>query len=230
MIPYLYEDNHLLVVVKKAGVPVQADESGDPDLLTLLKRDVKERYQKPGEVYLGLVHRLDRPVGGVMVFARTSKAAARLSETIRKEAMGKRYLCVAEGSAEDAELEDWLLKDAKTHSSRVVPAGTPGAKKALLRRRVLAVKDGYSLCEIELLTGRSHQIRVQMAHSGHPLWGDARYNPHAVPGQDIALFCRYLSFPHPVGGRTMTFTALPEGKIWAKFDLSSLLPGDETRE
>lgn len=199
-------------------VPVQADDSGDPDLLTMLKKDVKERYGKPGDVYLGLVHRLDRPVGGVMVFARTSKAANRLSAAIREGRVGKRYLCVAEGNAGDAYLENWLLKDPSTHTSKCVPEGTPGAKKACLRRRVLAQANGYSLCEIELLTGRSHQIRVQMMQSGHPLWGDARYNRNARPGQDIALFCCRLSFPHPVGGREMVFTALPEGKIWQLFD------------
>ncbi len=218
MIPILYEDNHLLVVVKPPHIPVQADASGDDDLLTLLKADIKTRYHKPGAVYLGLVHRLDRPVGGVMVFARTSKAAARLSAAIREGRMDKRYLCVACGQCPGGDLTDWLKKDGRTHSSWVADECTPGAKLAKLRYRTMAVREGLSLCDVTLLTGRSHQIRVQMAHSGHPLWGDARYNPAAKPGQDIALFCRSLAFPHPVGGRAMCFTARPEGGIWNLFD------------
>ncbi len=218
VIPILYEDNHLLVVVKPPHIPVQADASGDRDLLTMLKADVKERYHKPGAVYLGLVHRLDRPVGGVMVFARTSKAASRLSAAIREGRMEKRYLCVACGECPGGTLTDWLKKDERTHSSRVTEEGAPGAKLARLTYRTLAVQEGLSLCDVTLLTGRSHQIRVQMAHSGHPLWGDARYNPSAKPGQDIALFCRCLAFPHPVGGREMRFTAGPEGGVWNLFD------------
>lgn len=218
MIPILYEDNHLLVVVKPPHIPVQADASGDADLLTLLKADIKERYHKPGAVYLGLVHRLDRPVGGVMVFARTSKAAARLSAAIREGRMEKRYLCVACGECPGGTLTDWLKKDGRTHTSRVTEAGEPGARLAELRYRPLAVREGLSLCDVTLLTGRSHQIRVQMAHSGHPLWGDARYNPASRPGQDIALFCRCLAFSHPVGGRELRFTAGPEGGVWNLFD------------
>ena len=214
----LYEDNHLLVVVKPVGMPVQEDESRDPDLLSALKADIKERYQKPGAVYLGLVHRLDRPVGGVMVFARTSKAAARLSQALQEDRMHKEYYCVVKGDCPAGELRDWLLKDEKTHSSRVVPGGTPGAKEARLYREPLAHVEGYTLCRVRLFTGRSHQIRVQMQHSGFPLWGDARYNPAARPGQDIALFAYRLTLPHPVGGAEMSFSARPTGGIWAKFD------------
>ncbi len=217
MIPRLYEDNHLLVVVKPPMMPVQADESGDEDLLTLLKREIKEQYGKPGNVYLGLVHRLDRPVGGVMVFAKTSKAAARLSEAIRENRFGKEYLCIAEGRPEEGCYEDWLLKDSGTHGSTVVPRGTPGAREARLECRILDQQQGLTLCAVRLITGRNHQIRVQFASRSHPLWGDARYNPGARPGEPIALFCTSLSFPHPVGGAEMTFSAFPDGKIWKKF-------------
>jgi len=213
----LYEDNHLLVVVKPRGVPVQADESGDPDMATILKAYIKEKYQKPGEVYLGIVHRLDRPVSGVMVFARTSKAASRLSEQIRTESMDKTYLCVARGEFPEGLWEDVLKKDERTHSSRVVKPGTPGGKTAQLIQETLAVKDGFSLCRVKLLTGRSHQIRVQFSSRNHPLWGDARYNPESRPGQDIALFACSLTLRHPTTKEMMTFTAEPTGKPWTWF-------------
>jgi 23S rRNA pseudouridine1911/1915/1917 synthase len=214
----LYEDNHILVVVKPVGIPVQADASGGDDLLSLLKADIKVRYQKPGAVYLGLVHRLDQPVGGVMVFARTSKAAGRLSAALRDGKIKKRYLCVTQADAPGGILADYLLKDTRTYSSRVVPEGTPGAKLARLRYEPLARERGLTLCRVALYTGRSHQIRVQLSHSGYPIWGDARYNPQARPGQDIALFCQSLSFPHPVGGQPVTFSALPSGSPWTFFD------------
>lgn len=217
MIDVLYEDNHLLVVVKPVGMPVQADASGDTDLLTALKAYIKEKYQKPGDVYLGLVHRLDRPVGGVMVFARTSKAAARLSDQVRKNQMDKEYLCVACGSPAPGRYEDWLLKDAASNTSRTVRPGTPGAKDAALVLAPLAQRDGLALCRVELITGRSHQIRVQLSSRKTPLWGDARYNPASRPGQDIALFCRSLSFLHPVKKEKVTFTAAPAGGVWDRF-------------
>jgi len=213
----LYEDNHLLVVVKPVGIPVQADSSGDPDLAGLLKAYIKEKYAKPGAVYLGIVHRLDRPVGGVMVFARTSKAAGRLSDEIRRGGMDKRYLCAAMGTFEDGEWTDWLLKDPSTNTSRTVPEGTPGAKDARLIQKTLERRDGMSLAEVELLTGRSHQIRVQFASRGHALWGDARYNPDSRPGQDIALFAASLSFTHPTTKERLTFRAEPKGRPWDLF-------------
>lgn len=217
MIPVLYEDNHLLAVVKPAGVPVQEDSSGDADLLSLLKAYIKEKYQKPGAVYLGLVHRLDRPVGGVMVFARTSKAAARLSAALREGRTAKEYRCVCTGTPPAGVYEDWLLKDEKTFSSRVVPENTPGAKRARLTLTPLVSREGLTLCRVVLDTGRSHQIRVQCASRGCPLWGDQRYNPAARPGQDIALFCTSMTLPHPVTKEAMTFTASPPGGVWEKF-------------
>ncbi len=222
----LYEDNHLLVVEKPVNIPVQGDISGDMDLLTLLKAYVKKKYDKPGEVYLGLVHRLDRPVGGVMVFARTSKAAARLTAQFANRTAKKRYVAVTEGLAKPAvRLEDWLCKDERTFSSAVVTEGTAGAKLAKLRYELLAAADGKSLLNVELFTGRPHQIRVQLAHAGLPIYGDQRYNPHATPGEQIALWAYALTLHHPTLGEEMTFTLLPKGKAYKKFPAQvALLP------
>ena len=206
----LYEDNHLLVVEKPMNVPVQADISGDEDLLTACKGYIKERYQKPGEVYLGLVHRLDRPVGGVMVFARTSKAAARLTEQFSAHRTEKRYAAVVEGFAPaEGNLFDYLLKNEATNTTAVVPAGTPGAKPARLSFRTLAREKGLSLLDVNLQTGRPHQIRVQLSHRGLPLKGDQRYNPGARVGEQIRLWAYALTLTHPTLKEPMTFYALP---------------------
>ncbi len=206
----LYEDNHLLVVAKPANVPVQADASGDEDLLTACKGYIKEKYQKPGEVYLGLVHRLDRPVGGVMVFARTSKAAARLTEQFAAHKAQKRYAAVVEGSAPaEKRLADFLWKNESTNTTSVVKEGTPGAKLAKLSYRTLARAKGLSLLDVELQTGRPHQIRVQLSHSGFPIQGDQRYNPDARAGEQIRLWAYALTIAHPTLKEPMTFYALP---------------------
>ena len=227
--PYLnilYEDNHLLVVEKPVNIPVQADSSGDMDLLRALKAYIRQAYNKPGEAYLGLVHRLDRPVGGVMVFARTSKAAARLTDQFQNRAAKKRYAAVAEGRAQSgAQLTDWLVKDACTFSSAVVPEGTAGAKLARLRYALLAEQEGASLLDVALFTGRAHQIRVQLAHAGLPIVGDQRYNPRARPGAQIALWAYALTLRHPTLGEEMTFTLLPRGEAFAAFAAqTALLP------
>ena len=206
----LYEDNHLLVVEKPANVPVQADASGDEDLLTACKRYIKERYQKPGEVYLGLIHRLDRPVGGVMVFARTSKAAARLTEQFSAHKAQKRYAAIVEGSAPgEGRLTDWLLKNESTNTTAVVKEGTPGAKQARLSYRTLARANGLSLLDINLQTGRPHQIRVQFSHASLPIKGDQRYNPSARVGDQIRLWAYALTIAHPTLKEPMAFYALP---------------------
>ena len=201
----IYEDNHLLVVEKPVNVPMQEDSSGDEDLLSLCKRYIKEKYDKPGDVYLGLVHRLDRPVGGVCVFARTSKAASRLSDQIRTDRFRKQYLAVVEdnGLEDKGHFEDRLLKDSRTNTVRVDPEG----KIALLDYEVLKRKDNLALVRVDLLTGRSHQIRVQFSSRNHPLWGDQRYNKKAVPGQQIALWSHLIELDHPTTGERLCFTS-----------------------
>lgn len=198
----LYEDNHIIVVEKKVNVPVQADDSHDKDLLTMIKEYLKEKYHKPGNVYLGLVHRLDRPVGGVMVFAKTSKAASRLSEQMRTKDIKKKYYAVVEGSVKECDtLVDQLLKDTKTNMVYVDSRG----KEAVLNYKRLKTINNLSLVDIELKTGRNHQIRVQFSSRNTPLWGDQRYNNNAKVGQQIALFSYYLSFVHPTTKELMEF-------------------------
>ena len=205
----LYEDNHLLDVEKPANLPVQADSSGDDDLLSILKRYIGNKYQKPGNVYMGLVHRLDRPVGGVMVFARTSKAAARLSAAFASHEQERRYWAVVQGRMDNVRiLEDYLVKNGATGMVRVVSPDTPGAKCAKLKTVPLAFRNHLTLTEVELYTGRAHQIRVQHAHAGFPLWGDARYGGGKA-GQQIALWAVALAFDHPTRGEKMQFTSAP---------------------
>ena len=222
----VYEDNHLLVVVKPPNMPTQADASGDPDLHSTMKQYIAEKYQKPGAVYLGLVHRLDRPVGGLVVLARTSKAADRLSKQVREKTLARQYVAAVRGSApEQAELNDYLLKDEKTNTVRAVAQNTPGAKDAKLIYRKAGEAGGLSLIRVKLFTGRSHQIRVQTSHSGYPIWGDARYG-HGKPGEQIALWGAHLGLVHPTQKEEMHFTAMPprdkapwrvfDERIWAK--------------
>jgi 23S rRNA pseudouridine1911/1915/1917 synthase len=218
----IYEDNHLLVVEKPVNIPSQADESTDPDLLTILKNDLKCRYQKPGEAYLGLVHRLDRPVGGVMVFAKTSKAAARLSAQIRNGEFQKRYLAVVHGRPEQNQgtLKHWLLKDGSLNKVSVVPEPQMGAKEAILDYQVLTEGEGLSLVRINLQTGRSHQIRVQLSAIGHPLYGDQKYGAeYNQPGQQIALWATQIRCLHPTKNEAMNFQAAPPNQYpWNLFD------------
>ena len=198
-----YEDNHLLVVEKPENMPTCLDESNDYDLLSLCKDYIKEKYNKPGNVYLGLVHRLDRPVGGIMVFAKTSKAASRLSLAITNKKFQKEYLAVVEdNNLPDKDiLIDNLLKDEKTNMVKVDRRG----KKSELAYQLVKRKNNLALVHIYLKTGRSHKIRVQFSTRNHALWGDQRYNKKAIKGQQIALHSYSISFPHPVTKETMTF-------------------------
>ncbi|NEU31772.1 RluA family pseudouridine synthase [bacterium LRH843] len=211
-IPILYEDNHLLVVRKPVNIPVQEDDSRDKDLLTILKDDIKIRYQKPGNVYLGLVHRLDRPVGGVIVFAKTSKAASRLSDLIRRGDLDRMYVAVVRGVPEQKEgrLEHYLVKDTKKNIVRSVSADHKGAKKAILDYKTIDSQGELSLLSVRLHTGRSHQIRVQLSTSGFPLYGDQKYGQHVNrTGQQIALWAYTLAFMHPTTKEMISVQSLP---------------------
>ena len=216
MINVLYEDNHIIVVEKPPMMPVQADSSGDEDLLSALKAYIKEKYQKPGNVYMGLVHRLDRPVGGLMVFARTSKAAGRLSEQIRQEGLKKGYTALVHGETpKSGSLEDYLLKE-EGNFVRVCSETEPGARFARLDFKKIAGDSEKSLLDIKLITGRPHQIRVQFSSRGFPIYGDMRYGK-GEKGR-IALYSSYIGFTHPVTGEEMEFRKEPDGGF---FDLMS---------
>ena len=209
----LYEDNHIIVVRKKPNIPSQADKTEDSDMLTIIKEYLKGKYNKPGNVYLGLVHRLDRPVGGVMVFAKTSKAASRLSNQVREKIFKKKYLAVVDGKFEKAKgtLEDYLYKDERNNISKIVKPEKKNAKLAKLDYEVLAyneVKD-LSLVKVNLHTGRHHQIRVQLANSGHSIFGDQKYGKRGK-GKQIALWAYELTIQHPISREKMIFKCLPE--------------------
>lgn len=199
-VPILYEDNHLLFVEKPVNMPVQEDSTKDQDLLTFLKEDLKIRYQKPGNVYLALIHRLDRPVGGVMVFSKTSKAASRLSDAFRRHSVNKKYLAVVRGrpSKHRDLLEDYLIKDHRSNTVYTAQAGDKNAKKAILEYEVIGTKNDLSLLSIQLHTGRPHQIRVQLSSRNLPLYGDQKYGQSVnKPGQQIALWSQSLAIEHP---------------------------------
>ena len=215
----LYEDNHIITAIKPAGVLSQGDGSDSPDILTILKAYIKEKYEKPGEVYLGLVHRLDRPVSGVMVFARTSKAASRLSEQIRQRKVDKIYRCVVDGVLEgEGRLENYISKDEARNMVTVTDTEKPGFKASYLDYKALSSKDGMTLVEVKLGTDRSHQIRAQMAHSGYPLIGDQKYGKKDIRTKDIALEAYKLSFEHPVKREFITFEApIPSVFPWSLF-------------
>ena len=200
----IYEDNHLLVVEKPINIPVCEDSSNDLDLLSMLKDYIKVKYNKPGNVYLGLVHRLDRPVGGVMVFAKTSKAASRLSSQVSNHTLKKTYIAVVEGKIKKEDtLVDYLYKDTNKNISYVVSKDK--GKESILNYKVLSYKDNFSLVEINLKTGRSHQIRVQFSSRGYPLVGDAKYNKNHDGKTNVALFAKRLEFVHPVTKESLSF-------------------------
>ena len=217
----LHEDNHLLAVDKPAGRLVQGDRSGDPTLLDDCRAYLKAKYEKPGNVYLGLVHRLDRPVSGVVLLARTSKAASRLSARFREGEAHKTYLAVVEGCPErrEAELVHWLsARGDVSGRTRCEASPFAGAKESVLRYRVLS-SGARSLVRVEPVTGRRHQIRVQLAAAGCPIVGDRKYGaPMPLPDRRVALHARRLEIAHPVGGRIMRFEApLPGDDPWTDF-------------
>lgn len=218
-IDILYEDGQLLVCRKPAGVPVQSGKVGQKDMVSILRN---YRNGKEGDTYIGLVHRLDQPVQGVMVFAKTKMAAAELSRQITDGRMKKQYLAVTCGKPmkKQGALVDYLLKDGRTNTSSIVPEGTKGAKRAELRYRIIAETPGYALAEIELLTGRHHQIRVQMAGAGMPLAGDRKYNLSDAGQTEkyVTLAAHRLSFEHPVLKKEICFEGKPEGAIFKKLE------------
>ncbi len=213
----IYEDNHILVIEKPINVPMQEDESKDLDVIRFAKEYLRVKYNKPGNVYCGLVHRLDRPVGGVVVLAKTSKAASRLSDSVRTHKMTKKYCAVVVGKLpKEKILIDYLIKDEKTNTSRVTSEKL--GKYSELSFKVLQSKDNQSLIQIDLKTGRSHQIRVQFASRQCPLFGDQRYNKDAKVGQQLALWATELSFPHPTTQEVLTFKSeLPNTEPWKQF-------------
>ncbi len=218
-IEIIYEDNHLLAVSKPKGLLSQEDYTGNPDLLTICKEYLKREYNKPGNVFLGLLHRLDRPVSGVMLLAKTSKAASRISEQIRQRRLKKTYLAVVEGEApENGLLTHYLKKQKDTNITRVVSRQSKRAKLAELMFDRINHKDGLSLLKITLITGRPHQIRVQLAHEGLPIRGDKKYG--TGKHQEIALHACELIVEHPTLKKELKFQSNPPKVIpWIYFDL-----------
>ena len=208
----IYEDNHIIVVEKPANIPSQSDKTGDKDMLTMIKEYLKEKYNKPGNVYLGLVHRLDRPVGGVMVFAKTSKAASRLSEQVRNKTFKKKYIAIVNGKMEPDKgtMQDFLWKDAKSNTSYVVKEGKKNSKLAELDYDTVKYdkEQDLSVVKIDLHTGRHHQIRVQFSSRMHAIYGDNKYHGRGA-GTGICLWAYELTINHPTTKEEMTFTQLP---------------------
>jgi 23S rRNA pseudouridine1911/1915/1917 synthase len=211
----LYEDNHLLVVNKPAGLPTMGTPGGTPTLLSVAKDYIKQKYQKPGNVYLGVVSRLDAPVTGVVLLARTSKAAARMTEQFRTRAVIKTYWTLVEGFPRPSSgtLTDWLLQDERHRKMHIVDNARSGAKEARLSYRQLSSDGRMALLEIELETGRKHQIRVQMGQHGHPVVGDRKYGSGMKFSAGIALHARRLVVAHPIRGEALAFEA-PLPKSW----------------
>ena len=223
----LFEDNHIIVVKKEQNIPSQADSSGDKDMLSMVKEYIKEKYSKPGNVYVGLVHRLDRPTGGVMVFAKTSKAASRLSEQVQNGTLEKKYMAVTVGVPRErhGRLVHFLKKNEKENMVEIVPQLTEGAKRAELEYSVLDTKADYALVEVKLFTGRSHQIRVQLKALGCPIFGDQKYGGPAMKKADLNLFATELRFEHPTTKEKMVFRVYPpeEKLAWKLFRLDPFL-------
>lgn len=218
----LYEDNHCIVVVKPQNVPSQADASGDMDMLSMVKQYIKEKYHKEGDAFVGLVHRLDRPTGGIMVFAKTSKGASRLCEQIKNGQMGKTYYAVTSAIPQQKSdtLVHYLKKDEKSNMVKIAPRSEQGVKEGKLTYKVLQTNEQRALVEVKLITGRSHQIRVQFAGINCPLVGDNKYGKNkTLQSNNLGLWAGRLEFLHPVTKQKMTFACPPdiEKTPWNKF-------------
>ncbi len=214
----LYEDNHVIIVNKRVGDIVQGDKSGDTPLSEMVKAYIKEKYNKPGEVFLGVVHRLDRPVSGVVLFARTSKALSRLAEMFRTRSVRKTYWAIVGNEPPQMEgtLTHWLTRNPKNNTARAFDREVPNSKQAILDYRVIGRSDRYWLVEVELHTGRHHQIRCQLSKIGCPIKGDLKYGaPRSNPDGGISLHARRIQFEHPVSHLSIDVTApVPEDALW----------------
>lgn len=223
----LYEDNQIVVVIKPQNVPTQADDSNDKDMLSMVKDYIKQKYNKPGEAFIGLVHRLDRPTGGIMVFARNSKAANRLTEQFKTHSVEKVYYAITNGvvKVRTQRLVNYLKKDTKENIVKIVPMSESGAKKAELVYNYLADDGKQSLLEVKILTGRSHQIRLQLANIGHSLVGDVKYGKEKGMTSKLGLWAGKLAFDHPTTKERMVFMACPDQNVlpWKNFRMEKYL-------
>ena len=215
----VYEDNHVIIVHKESGEIVQGDKTGDKPLSETVKDYIRDKYHKPGNVFLGVVHRLDRPVAGLVVFARTSKALSRLNEMFRKGEVHKTYWAITKNAPAEPEgtLVNWIVRNEKQNKSYVYDKEVPNAKRAELKYRVIAHTENYHLIEVNLLTGRHHQIRCQLAHMGCSIKGDLKYGAErSNPDGGISLHARRIAFTHPVSGRSVEIVApVPAGDaLW----------------
>ena len=214
----VYEDNHIIIVNKQSGEIVQGDKTGDRPLSDIVKDYIKEKYAKPGEVFLGVVHRLDRPVSGLVVFARTSKALTRLNTMFAEGEVHKTYWAITKNAPRISEgtLEHWLVRNEKQNKSYAYDRERPNAKKAILKYRTIGHSDNYTLLEVQLMTGRHHQIRCQLAAMGCPIKGDLKYGaPRSNPDGSISLLSRRVEFIHPVSKEQIVAEApLPHDSLW----------------
>ena len=214
----VYEDNHIIIVNKRSGEIVQGDKTGDKPLAETVKDYIKVKYHKPGNVFLGVVHRLDRPVSGLVLFARTSKALTRLNDMFRTGEIHKTYWAIVKNTPAqpEATLENWIVRNEKQNKSYAHDHEVPGAKRALLSYRIIGKTDRYTLLEIHLMTGRHHQIRCQLAHMGCPIRGDLKYGaPRSNPDGGISLMAKQIDFVHPVTKEQITIKApTPSDALW----------------
>ena len=222
----VYEDNHIIIVYKQSGEIVQGDKTGDKPLSDTVKEWIKARYNKPGNVFLGVVHRLDRPVAGLVMFGKTSKATSRLNAMFREGQVHKTYWAIVSGTpkADEATLDNWLVRNEKQNKSYAYDHEVPNSKHALLRYKVIARSDNYTLLAVDLLTGRHHQIRCQLAHAGMPIKGDLKYGARrSNPDGSISLLSHRMSFVHPVSKKTIDITSpVPDDNLWHAMEQMAL--------